>query len=344
MKSILRGVLDFFIKRWQAKIGSLVTALLLSWYVHDSRNAIRVIQVRVEKPTVPERLVIASRIPSFLNVQVRGPKEQINFPANDLRIVLTNPARPDVGETLYQARLSTELPPGMTAEYRGEIPVTLDREALRELPIVPMLEVKSEILTPGNVQLDRTTVLVQGPAKSLAEMDRVHTQTMIIDGSSERIVSRKLLLGDLAEFVQVAPGQRLDVNVTVRLRGREPEEGEIVVHKVPVRCLNEVNGVLFKVEGETVDVIVSGDKGVTQADLTARIFCPALIAIIDGKGKITSPLRVRQLPVRVEDRFHRPNVQVTGVVPPRVNLILEQGQWKAPEELRQGFEEHFIPK
>lgn len=343
MKGFFRAVLNLFVSRWQAKIGSLVTALLLSWYVHDSRNAIRILQVRVEKPAVPERLVIASRIPSFLNVQVRGPKEQINFPANDLKILLTNPARPDVGETLYQARLSTELPPGMTAEYRGEIPVTLDRESVRELPIVPMLEVKSEILTPGHVVLDRTTVLVQGAAKVLAEMDRVHTQTMIIDGS-ERTVSRKLLLGDVGEFVQVAPGQRLDVNVTVRLRGREPEEGETIIHKVPVRCVNEVNGVLFKVEGETVDVVVSGEKGVTQADLTARIFCPALIAIVDGRGKITSPLRVRQLPVRVEDRFHRPNLQITGVLPPRVNLILEQGQWRPPEELRQGFEEHFIPK
>ncbi|MBI3394459.1 MAG: hypothetical protein HY042_01350 [Spirochaetia bacterium] len=337
MKAAAMKIVRLVFDRWQAKVVSLVVAVLLSWYVHDSRNATRTIQVRVEVPPPPEHLVFGSRLPTFVNVQIRGPKEQMNFPTQDFKITLTSVStRLEAGDNTFQTRLVPDPPPGMTAEYPGILTVFLDRLAVRELPVVPLVEVRDESMTAGHITLERATIFVQGPYRVLMDLDRIATQLVVIEGK-QKVFSGKVPIGALPEFIQLTPNQRADMGVVVRLRGKGADgDDETLLHKVPLRCLNENPAVTAKFDVDTVDLIVAGDKNATADQFTARVFCPAVIE----DGKLKSKTRIFQLPIRVEDKLHRPTVQIVQTNPPRANVLLEQAVVRPQPDVQQGLEDH----
>ena len=108
---LARRVVLFFTRNWKVKLGSVLIASMLFFYVQWTRNVTRVFHIRVERPDIPEDLILSSRIPSFMDVQFYGPAEEMEFNASAFRITVFSPAKPIPGKNQYKVILIPD-PPG----------------------------------------------------------------------------------------------------------------------------------------------------------------------------------------------------------------------------------------
>jgi hypothetical protein len=334
-------------KNWKLKAGSVFVALLLFWYVQYSRTITRVMNIRVDRPEIPANLTMSSRTPSFMNVKIYGPREVMDFNVSEFRISLKNP-RPEVGTNIYRAQVYPELPEGVGAVYRTELPITLDRVMVRELPVEPILDINlGPGLRPGYMWTKPRTLRVVGPEAIVSRMNRIRTDRTIVAGSRP-VFSNKVLISQLPEFVALDKNQPFDVDINLRVLpdniDPEVDESLHLITDIPIRCSNDLRGVSMKVmDRNTVDVLVmtNDDKiNIKKEQLSAMLFCAAML---DSETQEVIPsATITNVPVFVEDRLKREGVTILDVIPPRVALEFEKSVVKTPYELRQGLKEHLI--
>lgn len=344
MRNIFTKLLAYVLKNWKAKAGSILVAFIVFIYVHYTRNIIRVVQIRVEKPEIPENLVLSSNVQSFMNVQFEGPREGMDFPVSDFRIILSNP-RPESGDNKYRTRLLPELPQEIKARYESEISVRLDHVLSRELPIDPDIDFSLDSAFQGGYTWTNPRfIVVRGPTQVLSGMDRIRTQKVIVN-SKESFISQRVLISDLPEFVTLAANQPIEVDVSARILPADlqmGEGGQISLFRLPVRCLNAPPGVSLKTgASQIVDVLIGGEKSQIGADqFAAKVFCPVFFD--DTSASIRPRFLIQDVPVIIEDRLGRTNVTILKVSPQRLSLQFERLQQRTPAEVQQGFEEHVI--
>ena len=353
-------VKSFFTNNWKIKVGSLLFAGLVHLYVQNSKNTTRVLNIRVEKPEMPQHLLVSSKIPAFTNVHVYGPRELMEFNLSDFRIFMTNP-NPSVGKNIYQTHLYPELPEGVEAIYRKEIPVTLDRVMVRELPVVPLFDTENlDVgLAPGYFYTRPRTLKLTGPETILARMDRVETMTMGINGAIRQF-SHRVTIARLPEFVSLTQDQPVEIEANMKIieqsdmansegvasRPREgiPERSIAYFADLPVRCSNELRGISLKGDNSAVvSIAVEYDtiKGAPRKEnITAQVFCPALY--YQPTREVLPGTRISDLPVDIVFRRERDDFDLLYIRPFSVTMNFEKAIVKTPREVRKGLEEHLI--
>ena len=343
---LARRVVLFFTRNWKVKLGSILIASMLFFYVQWTRNVTRVFHVRVERPKIPDELILSSRIPSFMDVQFHGPAEEMEFNASAFTINVYSPSKPIPGKNQYKAILIPDPPGQIEAKYDKDLEVTLDRNLLRELPVDPNLDLATSAdVGLGYVSTTPATIKVQGPHSIVAEMDRIPTRPVEIREARD-IVQQKVLIADLPEFVSVAPNQELEVQVRARLLSLTSQEmeNETRLEDVPVNCMNKLNDLTMKVLGkDTVDLRIRSEEPVNKSQFDVRVYCPAFFDPYNRSIKPT--FIIHDLPLTVTDRLNRPEVEILDILPARVTLQFERVvQRQRPEnEIQQGLQEHLMP-
>jgi len=132
-----------FFNNWIAKSLSILAALAIFYHVRSSRNVTRDIQVRVVPPQLRWNLTFYSKIPAYINVRLSGPKELMDFPVSEFKILLKN-NNPKPRVNIFRTKLKPELPTGISAQYKRGIEITLDRRATARLPIDPRFNLKPD--------------------------------------------------------------------------------------------------------------------------------------------------------------------------------------------------------
>ena len=205
-------------ERRVAKLLSLLLALVLVWYVQVNKTVSRDIQVRVEKPRLPGGLIIASKIPVYLNVKLKGAAEHMDFPVSDYRIMLTNPnprAREEPGR--FRTILLPELPNNIQAKFQSLVELKIDKLNERILPILPELSyIRTDRLFLGPLKISPRTIRVRGPARILSGLNAIRTQKIQVEGKPGDFRTRVFI--QLPEFVTTAPGQPLDIEFSQKIQ------------------------------------------------------------------------------------------------------------------------------
>jgi hypothetical protein len=340
-------------RNWKIKAGSLFIASLLFWYVQYSKTVTRVINIRIEKPDVPADMVMDSRIPVFMNVKMYGPRELMEFNVNEFRIILSNPS-PEAGENLYRTQLSPDLPEGINAVYNRELKVSLDKVAVRELPIIADLNVNiKEGFKAGYILTNPAVVRVKGPEKLLNTLERVRTERIMVNTSSS-FFRTKALISDLPEFVAVESKQAHEVEVSARIipeklrteAGTAIDQDLVFLDDIPVKCRNDIRGISMRVLSDRkVSAVIlrsadSGSKPVVKEQFTAEVFCPVFYST--ELKKILPWDTVMNMPVYLTDKSGRTDLVILDVEPAKLSLQFERVIVQQPTGIRQGLQEHLI--
>ncbi len=334
------------LKNWRLKTGSLAIAVFLAIYVQYSHNVSRTVNVRVADIPLPEDLLLAARVPSFLEVTFYGSRDLIDLEPSEFRIVLKK-SNPRAGENDYRAELTPDLPENITATYTDRLKVYLDRADSRMLPVIPALDLtlKGE-LQLGYVATEPPAIRIRGPFQNLSTMDRLGTESIRMQSSIARQESAaKIPVAGLPDLVEVPTGQTDSVNVSVRLLQSDwrDQDDLTLIEDVPVRCFNEIRGLEMKVVGdETVDIFIAREPpGLARDQLRAFVFCP--VYYDEDQAAVKPSFLIKNLPVFINDRLRRSNLDILNVSPARVDLQFEKAEVRVPTEETQGFKEHVLP-
>ena len=312
------------------KFISLLLALILFLYVQYTSTHIRSVQIQVIQPDLPKELIFSRKIPSFLDLKFHGKAEQMDFDISRFQIRLENP-NPQPGSNLYIAHLQPEAPPGVEAVYKKELQLFIDRVFLRELSVIPMLKINlPETHELGYISSNPRTVILRGPYETLAAMSSVETEELHVTESDD-LISRRILIKKLPDFVSFAPNQPFQVELSINILPLAKDDYRLVKN-VPVRCLNEIPGIQMQVAGQaSVDLYLNSESQAPNTELSqVYVFCPVFF------DKDTKSLRpsflIQNQPVFSVDTSGLENAQVLKINPPKVGLQFEwTGKQQAAE-------------
>ena len=313
-------MLERLLRNKVAKIASLCAALLLFWYVQANRTITRDIQVRIEPLKLPDSLVLASKVPAYLNVQIRGPREVMDFPVADLKIRI-HADRPRPGDHVpFESELTPRLPAGVEARYSKRVFLDIDREAQRDIPIEPMFNAGHLPggLRPGYFWIEPPALRLRGPARLLNRIAKVRTRLIDIRMDRAGVFEAYPSIVGLPDFALVVSGQeelRFRMNILpVTGVGPEPGEKEVTIEGISSRCLNGLSA--FDLEHEPVQAVVvlpAGQPMPLRNQFEAVFFCPV-------DAKTGDPVALSQVPVRIQDRRGRSYLAVRLVTPAKTDV------------------------
>ena len=331
---------EALLENWKAKLGSLIVAIIFFYYVQYTRNVTRVVHVKVDPPSVPEHLVLNSRIPSFVKVEFFGPQEVMDFNPANFKIILINPG-PGPGENRYRLDLIPRPPEGIEARFDEGVTVTLDRLAERTLPLVGDFQLNSgSDVRIGAITMQPQTIRVSGPASVLDVMDRVNLNPLRITPGTPDYATR-VLVSTLPEFVRLADDQPYEIDVRVKLLDSTANESTdgIFLRELPVNCENAIPGLKLD-ESPTVKVLYRAEAIVAEGRLTAHTFCPVFLD--PNTRNILPSLRIPGIPVHIKDALAQKDIEILEVTPAVVNLQFSVQKVRAPTQVQKGMEEHLI--
>ena len=302
-----------------AKVGSLLAAMLLFWYVQANRTITRDIQVRIDPFKLPNNLVFASKVPAYLNVQLRGPREVMDFPVADLKIGL-HADRPRAGDRVpFESDLRPRLPAGVEARYSKRVFLDIDREIQRDVPVEPAFETGrlKGGLRPGYSWIEPASLRIRGPSRVIAQIVKVRTRTMEIRLDRPGVFEAYPTLAPLPDFADIAEDTELRFRMNVLPpsgAGEEPGEKSVTLEGIAARCMNGLSA--FDLEHEPIHAVVV--LPVTQAaplrnQFEALFFCPV-------DAKTGDPVPLENVPVLLADRRSRNYLAVRMVLPSKINV------------------------
>lgn len=312
-------------KDWYARAGAIVVALVLALYVQFAQNVTKVMHIRVNPPQIPPALAFSSKIPSFMEVELYGNEDLMDFTPADFKLQLTN-QKPVRGENVYRVKLIPEVPDGIEAAYPREMRIQLDEILYRELPVVPVFE--QPIETIGGISVRPRSVILRGPAGMVSELDRLAT-TAIPTAHQGKF---RAALAELPDFLTLADGQPSEVEVD-----RWPRTGEgSLVEGIPVKCVNALPGLKLRTPPQ-VRVRASGNP--RPEEFRATVFCPVFL---DPQTRSIRPaFLIEKALVEVEDLTGRERI-VLQDGPLIDSLQFEKVENLIPIPIQQGREEHIF--
>lgn len=303
------------------KFISLLFAAILFLYVQYTSTHTRSVQIQVSLPELPSELIFSRKIPSFLDLKFYGKAELMDFDISHFHIRLENP-NPQPGSNLYIAHLEPEAPPGVKVIYTKELQLFIDRVFLRELSVIPVLKINlPETHELGYISSNPRTVILRGPYETLAAMSAVETEELRVEESLD-LISRRVLIKKLPDFVSFAPNQPFQVELSINILPLSKNDYKLL-KEVPVRCLNEIPGIQMQVAGKaSVDIYLNGDSQIpSPGTFQVYVFCPVFF---DSDTKSLRPsFLIQNQPVFSVDTSGIENAQVLKINPPQVGLQFE---------------------
>lgn len=329
---------------WRAKAGALIVAIIFFYYVQYTRNITRVVYVRVDPPSVPEMLIVNSRIPSFTKVEFFGPQEAMDFNPSNFKIVLGNP-NPGLGENRYRLDLIPRPPDGIEAHYDDGITIALDRIIERKLPIVADLQYSSSTDRKlGLITFSPNAIRVIGPASVISAMDRVSLNPIRVSvaGNDVNVYNSRVLVATLPEFVKLANDQPYEIDVSARLVSpvENTDQAGYYSQELQVSCENTIPGLKLD-EPSTVKILYRSVNQAADGRLAAKVFCP--VYLDTNTRNILPSFRISSIPVHIRDNLMQSDIEIVSIEPPNVNLQFSLVMVRPPTQVQKGLEEHLIP-
>ncbi|MGH9400344.1 MAG: CdaR family protein [Thermoanaerobaculia bacterium] len=206
-------------------LGTRLLALAIAvamWFAFSferrERTSERSFRIPLSVANVPARTLIASPLPSAVDVRVRGPftaLRQLDPAKLEAVVDLSQASR---GRKSY--RLAPEdviAPPEVevVAVSPEEIPIALEAAAQKTVPIVPdIVGTPAEGARVADVTVEPRTAVVVGPESAVARLTQVRTESISVAGREAGFTAAASVLAD-------APGVRLRqaavAAVTVRI-------------------------------------------------------------------------------------------------------------------------------
>ncbi len=165
---------------------SLGVAFLFFVVSRQPNRAITVVGVPLEFTNIPAGLEISSVVPAAVNVRLHGPRDLVQeITATELEVKadLGNKA---AGERVIQLKATDILRPKKVEIQRIEpaaIELTLEATHHKTVPVeIQFIGVVAEGFERSQTHLEPATVEIEGPASRVAQVTKILTESISLDG------------------------------------------------------------------------------------------------------------------------------------------------------------------
>lgn len=212
-------MLGRLLENWTLKLLSLVIAVILWTFLMGERHLEVGYTVPLELDNVPEGLMVASEVPTLVDVRLSGSRTRLSrLGPSDLRLTLDLDEL-DPGPTTFR-RLEERLAlPGgvrVTRLSPNSVEVTLERVGEKSVPVKVLL---TGVAAPG-FELDKVgvkpeTVVITGAESEIRTVNEVETDPVDISGTRDSF-SQVIPLNHGGVYSRLKENKAVDVTVTIK--------------------------------------------------------------------------------------------------------------------------------
>jgi YbbR domain-containing protein len=274
-------------------LGLKVLAITLAsvlWFTVAGEHVVeRSLRVPLAVRNLPPSLEIVGDLPESVEVRVRGSATQLSRLDTGDVMAMLDLVTARTGSRLFHLRGDeVRVPDGIDVAQvmPPTISLSIEKSVRRLVPVVPATDGDpAPGFVVGRISAEPSTVLVVGPESHVREVASATTESIEIDGKSERV--RDVVTVGVADSTVRLVEQPQSATVVVEIL---PAPIAREVAGVPVRSRNLSRGLSPSVVPAVVRVAVRG-----QRDLLGRISPDAIDAFVDlaGLGPGRYSLRVQ---------------------------------------------------
>jgi hypothetical protein len=340
-------MLKFFQHRWQAKLGSLIIAIIFYYYVQYTKTATKTFFIRVETPTIPNHLVFREEPPAFIKVEFSGPEELLAIDPSNFKLYMINTG-PTAGLNKFRLELIPPPPPSLQIhlEY-SEIEIQLDNKKRKTFPIQPIYDL------PQNKKLyywnfNPTSITVEGPESTINREFNLKLMPLKLSSNSS-IFYGKVMFQQMPKFTKLVENQPFEVQLELRYYSEEefqekinqlPQGFKLFELEIPLNCKNNLGNLEIANEQKVKVFYIS--KYFLKADsFVAETFCHVEIDNNSSESIIPSNY-IPDLPVVVKPKIEIQELEILKIEPLTVGLQFRIKKKIPMNQLEKGLQEHLI--
>ncbi len=343
---IFHNIINFFKYKWQAKLGSLIIAILLYFYVQYTKTITKSFYIKVDSPTLPNNLIFSEELPTFVKVHFYGPQEIINLNQDNFRVLMVNTG-PSPGKNKFKLELIP--PPPYPIQFQlepSELEILIDNKRRKALPLIPKYELKSSKMV-SYININPSSLIIEGPEKILNRLDRLTLSTINLNEKSN-LYYGKVLIQDIPKFTKLVENQPFEIQLEVKYFSEEefqqkitnlPVGYNIFEETLPINCSNSIGRLEF-VNEVKVQITYISRFYLTKRILKAEVYCPVELNSITQQ--IEPSAFISGLPVIIKNESDIKDFEILKVKPLFVDIEFRLKKQPIINQLEKGLQEHLI--
>ncbi len=215
-------MLEKLTENWVLKLVSLIFALILWFFVMGERKLEVGYSVPLELENLPPGLMIASDLPTTIDVRISGPRTVLmNLHPRDINISVDMEGLPPGPTSFRRLEERINLPSGLrvTRISPAAIDMRLERVRQKRVPVEPVLTgAPQQGYRITDVLVIPAQVTVEGAENELRDINRVATAAIDVEGVRESL-SLSVPLNFQGDFTSLINHSTVEVRITVEAVG-----------------------------------------------------------------------------------------------------------------------------
>ncbi|WP_000766591.1 CdaR family protein [Leptospira interrogans] len=309
---------------WQAKLGSLILAIVFYINLQNSKILVKEIQIPIEYPKLGGSLIVSKTSDKTVPIKVEGVREYVNYYSQFLKAHI-NSSELKAGENLVSVYKISGAPAGLRiTRLRDKIKVNVESNSGKILPI----EVKfTGDLPPNYVKTNHfvspSVVHVSGPPGVLENLGKISIPPISLKDKTESF-SYKHKLPDFPSAVKVRDNVK-EVTVRVNIFASASNAGETLLLGIPIKCQNLDKNleaefcepeVSVKLQSKTPLKSIQVIKGLSASVVCSHKYDPKTKKILPDNKPVFAKIKLNK-------STSLKSVEVLGVFPDRVSILFK---------------------
>ncbi|EKP05790.1 YbbR-like protein [Leptospira kirschneri str. 2008720114] len=309
---------------WQAKLGSLILAIVFYINLQNSKILVKEIQIPIEYPKLGGSLIVSKTSDKTVPIKVEGVREYVNYYSQFLKAHI-NSSELKTGENLVSVYRISGAPAGLRiTRLRDKIRVNVESNSGKILPI----EVKfTGDLPPNYVKTNHfvspSVIHVSGPPGVLEGLGKISIPPISLKDKTESF-SYKHKLPDFPASVKIRDNIK-EVTVRVNIFASASNAGETLLLGIPIKCQNLDKNleaefsepeVSVKLQSKTTLKSIQVIKGLSASVVCSHKYDPKTKKILPDNKPVFAKIKLNK-------SASLKSVEVLGVFPDRVSILFK---------------------
>ncbi|UOG61279.1 CdaR family protein [Leptospira noguchii] len=316
--------MKFIFNNWQAKLGSLILAIVFYINLQNSKILVKEIQIPIEYPKLGGSLIVSKTSDKTVPVKVEGVREYVNYYSQFLKVHI-NSSELKAGENLVSVYKISGAPAGLRiTKLREKIKVNVESNSGKILPV----EVKFTGDLPTNYVktnhfVSPSVVHVSGPPGVLEGLGKISIPPISLKDKTESF-SYKHKLPDFPASVKIRDNVK-EVTVRVNIFASASNAGETLLLGIPIKCQNLDKNleaefsepeVSVKLQSKTTLKSIQVIKGLSASVVCSHKYDPKTKKILPDNKPVFAKIKLNK-------SASLKSVEVLGVFPDRVSILFK---------------------
>lgn len=307
---------------WQAKLGSLLLAIVFYVNLQNSKILVKEIHIPIEYPKLSGSLSVSRLSDKTVPVKVEGVREYVNYYSQFMKAHI-NASELKAGENLVSVFRISGAPAGLRiTRLKDKVKVIVESTSGRTLPI----EVKfTGDLPPNYVKTSHfvspSVVHVSGPPGVLEDLGKINIPPISLKDKTESFTI-KHRLPDFPAAVKVRDNVK-EVTVRVNIFASASNAGETLLLGIPIKCQSLDKNleaefsepeVSVKLQSKTPLKSIQVIKGLSASVVCSHKYDPKTKKILPDNKPVFAKIRLNKAPSLKA-------VDILGVFPDRISIL-----------------------